>query len=347
MNLNPFRRRRPEHRNLAQLYAVATLDALTNQQGGIRSTAAANAAAGMVSRAFSLAEVPAGLEATLTPEFLGIAGRALIIEGELVADIMVDEGNIRLVVASDCEITGQGSNPMDWQYTLTLPAPTGHRVVRRSGEAVVHLKHTTTPAKPWQGVSPLDTAVTNGRLLGNLVEALRDEAGGPRGSFLPVAQKDGADSTLSSLRDSIGKAGGRLLMVESQSQSYGAGGQAPRQEYEPRRFGFNAPPSMLTATQMAERCIYAVCGIPPALIDAGEGTAMREGYRQLLFGTVSPLGTLAAAELARKLEMPVSLDWTELRASDISGRARAFQSLVGGGMDLERAAALSGLLAAE
>jgi len=34
-------------------------------------------------------------------------------------------------------------------------------------------------------------------------------------------------------------------------------------------------------------------------------------------------------------------------ASDISGRARAFQSVVGGGMDVSKAAALSGLLETE
>jgi len=40
----------------------------------------------------------------------------------------------------------------------------------------------------------------------------------------------------------------------------------------------------------------------------------------------------------------ITLDWEELRASDIQGSARAFQSMVGGGMPIERAAALSGLL---
>ena len=45
-----------------------------------------------------------------------------------------------------------------------------------------------------------------------------------------------------------------------------------------------------------------------------------------------------------KLDDPVVLDWQELRARDISGRARAFQSMVGGGMDIAKAAALSGLM---
>ena len=52
-----------------------------------------------------------------------------------------------------------------------------------------------------------------------------------------------------------------------------------------------------------------------------------------------------AEELSRKFEFPVSLNFDSLMASDISGRARAFQSMVGGGMEIERAAALAGLLA--
>ena len=36
-----------------------------------------------------------------------------------------------------------------------------------------------------------------------------------------------------------------------------------------------------------------------------------------------------------------------LRASDLSGRARVFQSMVGGGMDVTKAASLAGLMDAE
>ena len=42
--------------------------------------------------------------------------------------------------------------------------------------------------------------------------------------------------------------------------------------------------------------------------------------------------------------VPVTLGWDALMASDVQGRARAFQSMVGGGMDVARAAGLSGLL---
>lgn len=41
------------------------------------------------------------------------------------------------------------------------------------------------------------------------------------------------------------------------------------------------------------------------------------------------------------------IDWDQLFASDISGRARAFQSLVNGGMEIAAAAAAAGPLTQE
>ena len=68
---------------------------------------------------------------------------------------------------------------------------------------------------------------------------------------------------------------------------------------------------------------------------------------KLLFATIAPLGRLVVAELAAKLEGEVALEWDELRASDIAGRARAFQSMVGAGMDPSKAAGLAGLMVEE
>ena len=56
---------------------------------------------------------------------------------------------------------------------------------------------------------------------------------------------------------------------------------------------------------------------------------------------------MVSAELSLKLEAEVRLDWSELRAADVASRARAFQSLVGGGMSLSDAAAASGVLLKE
>ena len=87
------------------------------------------------------------------------------------------------------------------------------------------------------------------------------------------------------------------------------------------------------------------CGVPTALLaESPTGTGTREAWRQFLFGTVAPLGKLVADELSRKLDAPISLTWAELRASDLSGRARALGSMVKAGMPLDRAAGLAGLM---
>lgn len=79
----------------------------------------------------------------------------------------------------------------------------------------------------------------------------------------------------------------------------------------------------------------------------GDAASLRESYRIALAGTIQPLAKLVQSEINAKLDAGVSIDFTELRAADLSGRARAFQSMVGGGMALERAAAISGLLTPE
>ena len=79
-----------------------------------------------------------------------------------------------------------------------------------------------------------------------------------------------------------------------------------------------------------------------------DGAGMREAWRQVLFGVVAPLGRAVQAELRLKLDSPgLVLTWDELRASDLAGRARAFQSMVGGGMEVSKAASLAGLMEPE
>ena len=107
------------------------------------------------------------------------------------------------------------------------------------------------------------------------------------------------------------------------------------------------PAPLIDLHQTASREVLAAVGINPALFSAGDGTAAREAWRQLLFGVVAPLGRIVQEELQAKLEADVKLGWEELRASDLSGRGRAFQSMVGGGMEVEKAAALAGLMDAQ
>ena len=73
----------------------------------------------------------------------------------------------------------------------------------------------------------------------------------------------------------------------------------------------------------------------------------REAWRQCLHAVISPLARMVEQELREKLHGDITLNLDALSASDIQGRARAFQSMVGAGMDVSKAAALSGLMTAD
>ena len=93
--------------------------------------------------------------------------------------------------------------------------------------------------------------------------------------------------------------------------------------------------------------VLSACGVPPSLFLDADGTGQRESFRRFLHTTLQPLARIVASELSDKLEADVRLNLDGLFAADLSGRARAFQSLVGGGMDIGKAASLAGLMAVE
>ena len=102
---------------------------------------------------------------------------------------------------------------------------------------------------------------------------------------------------------------------------------------------------MIELRKEVEASILAACGCPGSLLERSDGTLSREEMRRYLHSTISPVARVVASEMAVKLDTPgLAFDFKNLFASDLSGRARAFQSLVGGGMDVERAAALAGLM---
>ena len=97
-------------------------------------------------------------------------------------------------------------------------------------------------------------------------------------------------------------------------------------------------------SQLASREIFAACGMNSSLFGEGDAASTKEAWRLCLFGVLSPLGRLVESELQDKLEDSVTLSWQELRASDLSGRARAMQSMVNGGMEVSQAVAVAGLM---
>ena len=133
--------------------------------------------------------------------------------------------------------------------------------------------------------------------------------------------------------------------MESTAAGFGDKEAAPRGDWQPRRIGANPPEAMIELRKEVQASILAACGCPGSLIERSDGTLAREEMRRFLHSTISPVARVVAEELAVKLDTPgLALDFSALFASDRSGRARAFQSMVGGGMEVEKAAALAGLM---
>ena len=100
--------------------------------------------------------------------------------------------------------------------------------------------------------------------------------------------------------------------------------------------GNGYPPRCLAFPSQPPRC-FSTTGA------AGLCPEYRAG-RRFVMDAVEPVAGMLAEELTRKLETEVSFDFAALWAHDLAGRAASFKSMVAGGMDVDKAAMLSGLM---
>lgn len=342
-----FMGRQPETR--ADTYTDTLVSLLVAQAGGsvvkATATAALEAAAGLVGRAFAAAEVeaPEPVRSALCPLTRSIIGRALIRSGECVLWADLRGSRLAFRAVADHDIAGS-YNPNTWTYRLNLPGPSDTATRYVGGHQVLHPRYQADPERPWRGVGPVESAALAGRLSAELANALADEASGTRGHVLPIPV-DGEDPTVQKLKADLRTLRGQTALVESQStgnwtadnRQVRAGG------WEPHRLGANPPEPVVDLHTAATREIWSACGFPAALFSAADGTASREAWRQVLHGVLSPLGTLVAEEVSAKTGVTVQLTWSEIRASDITGRSRAFASLVEAGASFDSAAVVAGL----
>ena len=321
------------------------------------ATAALEAAAGVYARAFAVAEVQpmTASTAALTAPCLALMARDLIRRGEHVAAIEVDgSGMVRLRPAASWDVTG-GDDESSWTYRVDLFGPSANRTVRLPASGVVHARYSVDGARPWQGIGPLAWARLTGRLHAEVEAALGDEASGTRGHVLPMPagpETDEVDADgnpvdpQADLRRDVANLRGKTVLVETTAAGWGEGtGAAPRHDWQPQRLGAAPPAPLVDLRSESARSVLAACGVPAALFEAGgDAAGKRESWRILLHGAVQPVADLLAVELGAKLDAPgLRLGFDRLFASDLQGRARAFQSLTGGGMAADRAAELAGL----
>ena len=324
----------------SQLVSILTGDAKADPAG----TAALEAASGAYSRALSMADVlPKGPRtAGLTAPILALTGRALIRAGEIIFKLDVQDGVVRLIPAGTFDIMG-GPDPRTWSYKMDFYGPSRGSVTQtRRGDGVIHAMYSYDPSRPWRGIGPLGRAILTAQALANSERAAKEESNTPSVTLIPAPA---VDSTTDTLKADIGAGKGMALLVQTMAGGWGKGvGSAPMSDWKSQKVQPNPAASQVNLRSDLALAVLGACGVPPSLFGLGSGGDKRESLRVFLHTSVQPLADILAYELSEKLDTAVSFSFDRLFASDISGRARAFQSLTGGGMDITKAAALSGLL---
>ena len=324
-----------EQRGYTEVVTNALLEAATDTASNAY-VAGLEIAAGQLSRAFISARVDGPGMSAFNPVVMASIGRRLVESGEAV---YYREGR-RFTPASEYNILPSGQ----YQLTFTSMGLTQRQVIFPP-ERVFHVRW-NFDLTTRRGISPLSNARTLRTLMQRLENALATESNAAIGYLLPVPS-DGQSKAVEQLKQDLQELNGRIAVIETTRGGWGeGGGAAPRRDFELARMGPAYPDGNVELFSRARDTILAACGYPVSLMDRSDGTAQREGWRRYLHGTVAPLGRLVETESAR-IGLPVTLDWDALFASDVQGRARAFQSLVQGGMPLEAAAAASGILIAD
>ena len=290
---------------------------------------------------------PDWARAAVSPEFLGLVGRDLVRSGESLHVIQVDlAGRVSLLPTASWHFEG-GAHPDNWSVRETVYGPSTSTPRHLPYGSVVYVKWGSTPGQPYTGRGPLSWEHTSARLQSETERSLADEAGGPVAQLLAIPQ-DGGDGQEGDPMADLRTARGKVLLLETVAAGWGeVRGAAPLRDWRPERLGPMPPATMEAVMGRGFLEVLAACGVPPGLFLEVDGASQRESYRRFFSNTVEPLAGLLAAELSAKLEADIGLGFSGRFAADLAGRVWAFQSMVGAGMDLAKAAGLAGLMEIE
>ena len=353
-----FRRR--EKRSAGGGYSDAVVAAIEAQAAAkvadASSTAAVEAVAGMLSRAFADAEVIGEdwVQDAVSPFWLMQVGRSLIREGASLSVVqMSNAGHLYLVPAAfwNFERYDQPGGDLEdgWQARVTTYGPGSSHTRLLGRDRLVYVRWGTSPGTRYRGQGPTSWAHLTARLQGEVERSLGDEAAGPLAHILPIPQDGGDDDDdddpLKQIKLDIAAARGRAVLTETTAAGWGEGkASAPQADWRPQRLGPAPPEAFVQVARDAFSRMVAACGASVSLFTDADGTAQREAWRRWHLSTVQPLAKLLAHELTVRLETPVSLRLDKY-PTDLAGRASAFKALVTGGMDVAAAVATAGLLA--
>lgn len=285
-------------------------------------TATVQSCIAMWEGAFALADVK-GTD-LLTRRIMALAARAVALRGEAVFLI----GDETLVPCADWDLSTRDGVPR--AYRVSVSEAGGGRSETALAAEVVHLRIGSDHVAPWSGSPPLRRAQLSASLLHTLEAALGEVYEyAPIGSqIIPFPETSGTD--LETIGQGFRGRRGRVLLRESVNVT-AVGGPAPAQDWK----GNDTTPDLSRSMahpmlEAARASILTAFGVLPGLFTpAAQGPLVREAQRHLATWTIQPIAALLAEEISTKLGTPVEIDTLRpVQAFDVSGRARALQTLV-------------------
>ena len=309
--------------------------------------AAVEACRGLWERAFSAATVGPAV-ATLegvTPEVLGLTGRGLATSGECVFLIAVQGGQVMLHPASTFDVRGGHDS---WVYRVDLIGPNDTLSLENVPAAqVLHFRINASLKSPWRGRSPLSLAGSTAGLAARLERALHEEQEVPIKRFLPVAAHSAEQ--IADVARSLKERLSRIVVLSASPLRHD---NQPVTRHSAARIGPEVEPGTVQLREALRTDILSAYGIPPGLFDTdSDAVGQRELWRRFCYSVIGPIGRCIRSELRLKLDPGATLEFDDLRAADIEGRARALRGRAQAaatlaaleGVDLDRALRLAGL----
>ena len=347
----PFTRR-DERRNFTDSY-IAAMGAAATGAGDTAALGALECAAGFWARGFASARVEGASEqvkAVLTPGLLASIGRALIRRGESIHVIEVERGALRLTQAAAWDFRGTPDTE-SWFIRADLWGPSGTWTRFLPYEAILHCQYSFDPGRPSCGVAPLTWARTLAALATTHELRLSEESRMPVGAVLPWPVDPGeqdpeGEDTVTELKKSLAALRGTIGIAETLAGGRGAGREsAPQSDWKLQRIGSAFPAASIDLHEKTARMVLSACGVPPTLAAVGgDAAGRREAFREFVFSSLMPQARIVESELQEKLAAPgLRLEFSDMAASDIQGRARSYKAFIDAGMPSADAARIVGV----
>ena len=339
-------------------YTDAISEAILAQASGADepnpgAIAAVEAATCLWSAAFSGALLePAALASVLTPSIRALAVRDLLRRGESLFAIEVARGRIVLRPVGSWDVRGP-ADPERWTYRVDTFGPSSQTSRVVPAAAVLHLRWSIDPARPWRGVGPLEWARSTAATAAGSERVLAGETSRAKfGYFLPLPEQ--WTESQAALTQGMRNAQGGHLIVRSAKDPMGmVAGSHPEMgsfksgpfrsigDYKQERFGPSPPESLTALRTAAAASVLSALGIPPGLTSEADGTLARASWQRFLAGAVEPLLECISDEIEAKLERRPMWDLSPLLA-DMQVRSQALDRMVKSGIALAEARRLTG-----